>query len=90
MEEIENLPMGADMSRALLSEVSLAELRHEARILLHDLQQQNGAAIREYFLLDPEAGTSQIRFEDALYVVARKYGYKSWQDLKNHLRTTTS
>ena len=78
------------MSRTLLTERTLEGLRQEARSLLHDLQQQDAAATREYFLLDPEAGTTQIRFEDALYVVARKYGCKSWQDLKNHLRTSTS
>jgi hypothetical protein len=35
---------------------------------MNDLQQQDVAAIREYFFLDQEAGTSQIGFEDALYV----------------------
>jgi len=78
------------MSRTFLSKRTLEELRQEARSLFHDLQQQDVAAIREYFLWDPEAGTSQIRFADALYVVARKYGCKSWQELKHHLRATAS
>lgn len=42
-------------------------------LVFHDLHQQDVATVREHFLLDPEARTSQIRLADALFTWLREY-----------------
>jgi hypothetical protein len=70
----------------LPSKRTLGDFKKEARILLHDLQRQDAAAVKQYYLLDPEAGTSQTRLTDAQYVIARRYGCRSWRDFEQRLK----
>jgi len=77
------------MCRTLLPHRNLENLKKEARDLLHDLQRRDGAAAARYRSLDPFADTFQPRLADAQYLIAREYGYKSWEKLKEHLAGTS-
>ena len=74
------------MPRSLPSQRTLEDIRKEARGLLHDLRRWDAAAIRRQYSLDCEAGKFPARLADAQYIVAREYGYRSWQNLKQRLQ----
>jgi hypothetical protein len=73
------------MSRRFLSERSIEHIEREARALLHDLRLGDPVAVRAFYLLDCEISGSRARLADAQYIIARKYGFKSWQYLKQRL-----
>ena len=73
------------MSRSLPSQRNFEDIRKEARELLHDLRRLDAAALRRHCSLDCEAGRFPARLADAQYIVAREYGYRSWQKLKQCL-----
>ena len=73
------------MSRSLPSQRNFEDIKKEARELLHELRRWDAAAVRRYSSLDCEAGRFQARLADAQYIVAREYGYTSWQNLKQRL-----
>ena len=56
----------------------------EARTLLHTLQQKDAMSTERYASF---YGTEVFppRLSDAQYLVARRYGFKSWTTLKAHL-----
>lgn len=67
------------------SHASLQDLGKEARKLLHDLRHGHASALEHYHSLDPLAGAYQARLADAQYIIARKYGFASWQLLKRRI-----
>jgi hypothetical protein len=73
------------MCRSLPFQRNLEDISKEARELLHDLRRWDAAALRRHYSLDCEAGKFPARLADAQYVVAREYGYGSWQKLKQRL-----
>lgn len=73
------------MAHSLLSQKHFEDIRKEARELLHDLRRWDAAALRRHYSVDGEAGKSLARLADAQYIVAREYGYRSWQKLKQRL-----
>ena len=73
------------MPRNLPSQRNLEDIRKEARELLFDLRRWDAAALRRHYSLDCEAGKFPARLADAQYIVAREYGYRSWQKLKQRL-----
>jgi len=73
------------MSRSLPSQRNFEDIRKEARELLHGLRRRDAAALRRHYSLDSEAGKFPARLADAQYIVAREYGYRSWQKLKQRL-----
>ncbi len=73
------------MCRSLPSQRNFEDIRKEARELLHDLRRCDAGALRRHHSLDCEAGRFAARLADAQYVVAREYGYGSWQKLKQRL-----
>jgi hypothetical protein len=75
------------MPRSLHSQRTLEDIRKEARGLLHDLRRWDAAALRRQYSLDCEAGKFHARLTDAQYIVAREYGYRSWQKLKQRLES---
>ena len=75
------------MSRSLPSQRNLEDIKREARELLHELRRWDATALRRHASLDCEAGRFQARLADAQYIVAREYGYRSWQNLKQRLET---
>jgi hypothetical protein len=74
------------MPRSLPSQRNLEDIRKEARDLLYDLRRWDAAALKRHYLLDCEAGKFPARLADAQYIVAREYGYGSWQKLKQRLQ----
>ena len=73
------------MTRSLPSHRNLEDIKKEARELLHELRLWDATALRRLSSLDYEAGRFHARLADAQYVVAREYGYRSWQNLKQRL-----
>lgn len=73
------------MSHTLPSNRSLRDLEKEARGLLRDLHKREVGAVSQTYLFDSEASGFHGRLTDAQYIIARKYGCKSWQDLKRRL-----
>ena len=73
------------MSHTLPSNRTLRDLEKEARGLLDGLRKREAGALSQSCLLDSEASGFQGRLADAQYIIARKYGYKSWQELKLRL-----
>lgn len=73
------------MSHTLPSNRTLRDLEKEARRLLDGLRKREAGAVSQSYLLDSEASGFQGRLADAQYIIARKYGYKSWQELKRRL-----
>lgn len=69
-------------SQLLMSDLSAAE--KEARALLRSLQRRDPAAAGRYSAFDA-ADVSPTRLADAQYLVARRYGFKSWAALKSFL-----
>ena len=80
----------AKMARCLLSPKHFEDIRKEARELLHDLRRWDAAALRRHYSVDCEAGKFPARLADAQYIVAREYGYRSWQKLKQRLEANGS
>jgi hypothetical protein len=62
----------------------LKDIEKEARNLLHQMRQGDAVALARWHSLDPEAGTFQPRIADVQYLIAREYGFGSWQKLKDH------
>ena len=75
----------AKMARSLPSQGHFEDIRKEARELLHDLRRWDAAAVRRHYMVDCEAGKFPARLADAQYIIAREYGYRSWQKLKQRL-----
>ena len=73
------------MCRVLPSHANLENIKQEARELLHALRCGDVSALRRYDSFDPLAGTLDPRLADAQYVIAREYGFNSWQKLKASL-----
>jgi hypothetical protein len=73
------------MSRSLPSHRNFEDIKREARELLHELRRWDASALRRHSSLDCEAGRFHARLADAQYIVAREYGCRSWQNLKQHL-----
>jgi hypothetical protein len=75
------------MSRSLPSQRNFEDIKKEARELLHELRRWDATALRRHASLDCEAGRFQARLADAQYIIAREYGYRSWQNLKQRVET---
>ena len=73
------------MTRSLPSHLNFDDIKKEARELLHELRRWDATELRRHSSLDCEAGRFHARLADAQYVVAREYGYRSWQNLKQRL-----
>jgi hypothetical protein len=64
---------------------SLETIEKEARHLLHSVRRGNAAAIARWHSVDSEARTGQARTADIQYLIAREYGFSSWQNLKRRI-----
>ena len=73
---------GAMTFQPLMSDFSAAQ--KEARALLRSLQRRDPVAARRYSAFDV-FDVSPTRLADAQYLVARRYGFKSWAALKSCL-----
>ena len=73
------------MYHTLPSDTCLEGVKRETRDPLHAMRRREAAAFGRFQRFDPLAGLMQPRLSDALYVVAREYGYNSWERLKERL-----
>jgi len=73
------------MRRCLPQNANLKAVEREARHLLHEVRRGDAVAIARWYSLDSEARSAKPRTADVQYVIAREYGFKSWQSLKNQL-----
>ena len=78
------------MHHTLPSDACLEGIKKEARELLHAIRQGDAAAFGRFQCFDPVAALLDPKLSDALYVVAREYGYGSWERLNERLATTCS
>lgn len=77
------------MYHTLPSDACLEDIRQEARDLLNAVRRREAAAFGRFQCFDPLAGLLEPRLADALYVVAREYGYSSWEKLKERLGSSS-
>ena len=73
------------MRQSLPPNPSLKAIEKKARRLLHAVRRGNAAAVARWHSLDSEAGTGHPRPADIQYLIAREYGFRSWQSLKDGL-----
>ena len=73
------------MHRSLLFDADLEAIQKEARTLLRALQRNDVAAIERYRPYDVLDDTSHPMLADAQYIIARRYGFRSWANLKGVL-----
>lgn len=73
------------MHHSLHSHVNLEALKKEARKLLHDIKRKDVAAVQRYLPLELLDGTVPSRLADVHYLIARRYGFSSWKQLKERL-----
>ena len=71
--------------RALPAGANLEAIKKEARKLLRAVRQSDVATVEQYRVFDILESTSHITLPDAQYVLARRYGFKSWTDLLENL-----
>jgi len=64
------------MFRKLPQERTLEDFKKEARSLLHGLRRWDASTVRQSF---------HVRLSDARYMVAQKYGCKSWRELEKRV-----
>jgi len=69
------------MHRRLRFDANLEAIQREARTLLRALQRNDVAAIERYRPYDVLDSTSHPRLADAQYIIARRYGFRSWANL---------
>jgi hypothetical protein len=73
------------MRRSLPRSANLKAVENEAKHLLYQVRRGDAVAIGRWYSLDTEARASRPRAADIQYVIAREYGFKSWQSLKDQL-----
>ena len=73
------------MHYSLPRHADLRAMHEEAKRLFHALQRKDVAATYRYRLFDVLEGSFHARLADAQYIIARRYGFKSWTNLKESL-----
>lgn len=72
-------------TRTLPPEPSLAQLRKQAKELLHSYRAGNEGAVAEVERFEQRAGPANFALADAQRVLARAYGFSSWAELKHQV-----
>lgn len=79
-------------SQSLPERANLEQLRKQAKSLLHDARAKEPAALRRFRALpqlasksDTELSDMPLALHDAQSVMAREYGFKSWNELREHV-----
>jgi hypothetical protein len=73
------------MHHSLHPRANFEALQKEARKLLHDLKREDVTAAQRYRPLELLDGASSAGLADAQYLIARRYGFRSWKKLKQCL-----
>src|SRR5688572_25180942 len=79
-------------SQQLPSRANLEQLKKQAKSLLHAARAKNRAALQRFQSLPTltqksadELGDMDLALHDAQSVIAREYGFKSWNQLREHV-----
>lgn len=79
-------------SQPLPERANLEQLKKQAKSLLHAAQAREPDAVRRFLVLPQLArlsaaalGAASIALHDAQSVIAREYGFKSWNELREHV-----
>ena len=76
------------MKQPLPAKPNLAQLKHQAKDLLHQMQAGDPQAIARSVELHPRIqDRSELSLSDAQLVLAREYGFASWPKLKAHVES---
>ena len=79
-------------SQQLPERANLEQLKKQAKSLLHAAQAKDSAALERFQALPAlarmsvaELGAKSLALHDAQSVIAREYGFKSWNELREHV-----
>src|SRR5436190_480893 len=66
---------------------NLEQLKKQAKSLLHAAQNQDPTALERFHavLADRSLTRDEVALHDAQFVIAREYGFKSWNDLRDEI-----
>ena len=65
--------------------LTLDQLKKEARQLLRGLQRGDPDALKRYRAVDPSTDVSKPALDDARFIIAHEHGFGSWLKLKEHI-----
>src|SRR5262249_42015019 len=78
--------------RQLPERANLEQLKKQAKSLLHEARAKDPAALKRFQALPALAGkssaelaTMNLALHDAQSVIAREYGFKSWNEMREHV-----
>jgi hypothetical protein len=77
--------MRPSMLLTLPSHSNFEAIQKEARELFHALQRKDFVAANRYCPFDLLDNPTPARLADAQYIIARRYGFRSWANLKERL-----
>jgi ankyrin repeat protein len=75
-------------SQQLPERANLEQLKKQAKSLLHAARNQDPAALERFRAIlasDRSVNEQTVALHDAQFVIAREYGFKSWNDLREHV-----
>src|SRR5262249_55259791 len=78
-------------SQKLPERANLEQLKKQAKSLLHAARAQDPAALQRFRVLPAPVhriiaeGANSLALHDAQCVIAREYGFKSWNELREHV-----
>src|SRR4029453_13209401 len=80
------------MTQQLPERANLEQLKKQAKSLLHDARANDPAALGRFQALPAlarksiaELGAMNLALHDAQSVIAREHGFKSWNELREHV-----
>jgi ankyrin repeat protein len=84
--------MEVPMTSQLPERANLEQLKKQAKSLLHQARERDQAALQRFQSLPAlsrksltELGAMNLALHDAQSVVAREYGFKSWNEMRDHV-----
>ena len=82
------LPSPHQRLKAMKHDLTLDQLKKEARQLLRGLQRPDSEALRRCHAIDPLTDLSNPALDYARFIIAREHGFSSWRKLKEHIDTS--
>src|SRR6476620_9130382 len=86
------MSMEVIMKSQLPERANLEQLKKQAKSLLHAARAKDPSALQRFQALPaltrkaiPELGAMDLALHDAQSVIAREYGFKSWNELREHV-----
>ncbi|HEY1239020.1 MAG TPA: ankyrin repeat domain-containing protein [Bryobacteraceae bacterium] len=76
------------MTQQLPERANLEQLKKQAKSLLHAARAQDPAALERFRAIPALSGScnpQSVALHDAQFVIAREYGFKSWNDLREYV-----